>query len=247
MVKNDMNKNKETVILLSGGIDSIVAAYLLKEQGFGLIGVYVDLGIQTSKREKASALYFSNLLRIPLNVVSYQGVGEIVSSLGNVGQLDGGDILDPEPWPDIKAENESKNRVSAFYNTVSSGIYISRALDVCKVAIGIIKDDLQHRPNIEKFLSLYADAVKALDTNDSSEGKTQEFILPCLNFDKSSLIKEADRLKVQLDATYSCIQGRTLHCGVCGSCKSRKEAFKEADIEDPTWYEASPNVASRCN
>jgi 7-cyano-7-deazaguanine synthase len=53
---------------------------------------------------------------------------------------------------------------------------------------------------------------------------------------KADIVKKAIELKVPVELTWSCYKGNNIHCGTCGTCYERREAFKLADVEDPTKY-----------
>lgn len=61
---------------------------------------------------------------------------------------------------------------------------------------------------------------------------------PFVNLTKKDLVQLGDQLGAPLHKTWSCYAGRDLHCGKCGTCVERKEAFSLANITDPTKYEA---------
>jgi len=60
---------------------------------------------------------------------------------------------------------------------------------------------------------------------------------PLISMTKPEIIRLGQRLKVPFHLTYSCYNGRELHCGKCPTCIQRREAFVEAGVEDPTIYE----------
>lgn len=64
-----------------------------------------------------------------------------------------------------------------------------------------------------------------------------EILAPFVTLKKEDIIKIGATLGVNFKNTYSCYKGREIHCGACGTCTERKEAFKLAGIEDPTEYE----------
>jgi 7-cyano-7-deazaguanine synthase len=234
---------KESVILLSGGLDSATLAYHLKSKGHSLLAVYTDLGMHHSKRELASVEHIANLLRIPLKIVSYTGMSGLIGAFGNPGYIDGGDTHDPEPWPDIKAEFQST--ASAIFNTISPALYIARAVGIKEVSLGFVAEDIENRPRVEESLNLLADSLALLDTTRSRSGKRISFSVPFAKKTKAEVAQLGTQLGVPIESTYSCIQGRPLHCGVCSTCVKRKDAIRIAGIRDPSWYEESPNVPMR--
>ncbi|AUL97449.1 7-cyano-7-deazaguanine synthase [Vibrio vulnificus] len=242
------SKNKEVVISLSGGLDSTVLAYYLKDQGYKLISAFIDFGTDSSQRELAAAKYFAMDMRIPFEVIDFRGLGGLIKAYGFVGQLDGGDSPDPDPEFGADADNlmGASNDMfvpTAFYNTIAPITYLSRVLNVNRIAVGIIENNVKARPSSSEFFKSWEKIIPNFDASERSKTRGFEVLLPFEKMDKSQVIHEAIRLGVPLDTTFSCYKGRTLHCGTCSSCKERIKAFKDAKVEDPTWYEKSPYVA----
>ncbi|HET9058950.1 MAG TPA: 7-cyano-7-deazaguanine synthase, partial [Acidimicrobiales bacterium] len=64
-----------------------------------------------------------------------------------------------------------------------------------------------------------------------------QVLAPFSAMDKAGIVRTAERLGVPLDQTWSCYVGGEKHCGRCGTCTERKEAFELAGVADPTIYE----------
>jgi len=62
---------------------------------------------------------------------------------------------------------------------------------------------------------------------------------PFLYKSKADIVKEGTLLRVPFGLTWSCYRGGELHCGKCGTCVERREAFQLAGVDDPTEYEVS--------
>ena len=62
-------------------------------------------------------------------------------------------------------------------------------------------------------------------------------VSPFCHITKADIVKEGKELGVDFSLTYSCYKGKGKHCGKCGTCIERKEAFALAGVEDPTEYE----------
>ncbi len=71
-----------------------------------------------------------------------------------------------------------------------------------------------------------------------------EILTPFINVDKSSIVRTGTRLGVDYAQTWSCYKGRLRHCGSCGTCVERREAFQLAGVADPTVYEQTNPLPS---
>ena len=63
-------------------------------------------------------------------------------------------------------------------------------------------------------------------------------VSPFCNINKTDIVRLGSKLKVDYSLTYSCYKGGEKHCGKCGTCVERKEAFRDSGIPDPTIYNA---------
>ena len=70
-----------------------------------------------------------------------------------------------------------------------------------------------------------------------ADWKNLNLLRPFVNFGKEELVRKGNELGAPLQLTWSCYAGREKHCGKCGTCVERKEAFALAKVEDPTEYE----------
>jgi 7-cyano-7-deazaguanine synthase len=68
---------------------------------------------------------------------------------------------------------------------------------------------------------------------------------PFIAMDKGAIAALGAQLGVDFGHTWSCYQGREIHCGRCGTCVERREAFAQAGLPDPTRYEAEPPLPAR--
>jgi len=71
-----------------------------------------------------------------------------------------------------------------------------------------------------------------------------ELLRPFIALTKGQIAAEGARLGVDFAQTWSCYKGGAVHCGKCGTCVERREAFQQAGIADPTVYEATPPLPS---
>lgn len=72
-----------------------------------------------------------------------------------------------------------------------------------------------------------------------ADWKSIKLLTPYLECKKENIIKEGMNLKVPYELTWSCYEGGKVHCGKCGTCQERKEAFSNAGVLDPTQYDLS--------
>lgn len=65
-----------------------------------------------------------------------------------------------------------------------------------------------------------------------------QLLRPFIAFTKAQIAKRGHELAVDFSQTWSCYKGKQIHCGICGTCVERREAFKLARIKDPTQYQS---------
>ena len=121
-------------------------------------------------------------------------------------------------------------------NMTMLAIAAAYALGVKATRIGIAAHAGDHTvyPDCRsEFLSVFLEAVKAGNWDAAS----LELATPFVTKTKADIVRIGHDLGAPLHLTYSCYEGREKHCGLCGTCTERKEAFVDACVVDPTEYE----------
>lgn len=216
----------KTLVLLSGGMDSVTALYWAKQEHEVVGAVSFDYGAKHNHREVALAEWQCGHLDVWHDIVSLPFVNELFAS-----DLlkSGGDI------PDGHYEEESMKRtVVPFRNgimlSIACGIAESRGAEALVIAAHA-GDHAIYPDCREPFMHAMADAMR--------EGTYAriELLRPFIHLDKAAIAKLGNSLGVDFGKTWSCYKGGTIHCGKCGTCVERREAFIKAGLDDPTDYE----------
>jgi len=215
---------KDTVIILSGGMDSVTLLYDQQERI--ALAVSFDYGSKHNAREIPFArLHCERLgirhITIPLDFMTKY----FQSSL-----LKGGEEIPEGHY----ADENMRSTVVPFRN----GIMLS-------IAVGIAES------NGLKFVmmanhggdhTIYPDCrpqfVDAFD--EAAQAGTYvgvRLLSPFVNWTKTDIARRGKELGINYAETWSCYKGGEQHCGKCGTCVERREAMAEAGIEDPTTYE----------
>ena len=215
---------KDSVIIVSGGMDSITMLYEFKDQ--------IALGVSFNYGSN------HNICEIPFAEMHCKrlGIPHITIDLGFMPQyfksslLEGADAI-PEGNYD---EENMKSTVVPFRN----GIMLS-------IAIGIAESNhLKHvlMANHGGDHTIYpdcrpafVDAMSAAAQAGTFEDVTIE--APYTNITKADIARHGKQLGIDYSETWSCYKGGEVHCGQCGTCRERQEALREAGIADTTEYE----------
>jgi 7-cyano-7-deazaguanine synthase len=217
----------ETIVICSGGLDSVTLAHKVAEE-HSLAGlISFDYG-QRHKRELEFAARCAARLGVPHSVIDISSIGSMLS---------GSALTDAVEVPDGHYAEESMkitvvpNR-NAIMLAVAYGIASARKADAVAGAFHggdhFIYPDC--RPAfIDAFESMQKQALDGLSDI--------RLYAPFLRLTKSDIVTEGNRLNVPFAETWSCYKGGEKHCGRCGTCVERREAFHLAGIEDPTDYE----------
>lgn len=215
---------KDAVIILSGGMDSVTLLYDQKDRI--ALAITFDYGSNHNRREAAFARKHCEALGIEHLLIPLDFMGRYFKS----SLLEGADAI-PEGDYD---EANMKSTVVPFRNgimlSIACGIAESRGLT--KVMIANHFGDHSIYPDCRaEFIRPMSEAMRA------GTYIGVEIMAPYTDISKTGIALIGKRLGIDYSQTYSCYKGGERHCGKCGTCVERKEALREAGIEDTTLYE----------
>ena len=216
----------KALVLFSGGLDSTVLAAQLQADGVETRLLSIDYG-QRHAKELDKAEKIAHALGLPHRILR----------LPDLGPLLGGSSLtdDQVELPEGHyAEESMKATVVPNRNMILLALAGGHALSIGfdTIAYAAHAGDHTIYPDCRPE---FADAMeKALGLADWQNLNLHR---PFVNFSKEELVRKGNELGAPLELTWSCYAGREKHCGKCGTCVERKEAFALAKVEDPTEYE----------
>lgn len=217
------------VVLLSGGLDSMVTAALAQERGFGVLALTVDYG-QRHRLELESAARIADQLglarhtRIALDLRAFGG-----SALTDLIDVPKGGVGDDIPVTYVPARN------LVFLALTTACAEAAGARDVF---IGVNALDYSGYPDCRpEFIASFAETAR-LGTKASVEGAPFTIHAPLQHLTKADIARECARLGLDPAWSWSCYDPvpEGMACGLCDSCRLRKKGFAEAGIVDSTPY-----------
>jgi 7-cyano-7-deazaguanine synthase len=227
----DPPRPRRAVVIASGGLDSTTVAYELHAHGAQLLLVSFDYG-QRHRRELDCAARIAGLLGAPHHLVDLTSIGALLS---------GSALTDPHvPVPDGHYTDASMRATvvpnrNALMLDVAVGVAIARGYDA--VAFGAHTGDHTIYPDCRPaFLDAFARCARIANEGLLADGFT--VLAPFLAATKAEIVERGAQLQVPFAETWSCYKGGTAHCGTCGTCVERREAFELAGVTDPTVYGA---------
>lgn len=215
---------KDKLLILSGGMDSVTMLYHYQDQI--ALAVSFNYGANHNSKELAFAAYHSQLLGIRHIVIDLTFMAEHFKS----SLLEGADAI-PE------AEYDSENMHSTvvpFRNgimlSVAAGLANSNGLKSVMIANHGGDHDIYPdcRP---EFVDAMNGAVMA-----GTDSEVEVFA-PYTQLNKSEIAKIGAKLGIDYATTWSCYKGQDVHCGVCATCRERKQALADAGVKDNTVYQ----------
>ena len=214
---------KDAVIIVSGGMDSITLLHEYKERI--ALAVTYDYGSNHAKKEIAFAKEHCKALGIEHLVIPLAFMHDYFKS----SLLEGADAIPEGHY----ADENMKSTVVPFRNgimlAIACGLAESRGLRF--VMIANHGGDHAIYPDCRgTFISAMSEAM--------AYGTYEHIIVkaPYTSITKADIAKRGAKLGVDYSRTWSCYKGGEKHCGKCGTCVERKEAFNLAGIPDPTEY-----------
>ncbi len=215
---------RNSLIALSGGVDSTTLLYEYREEVACAVGF--DYGSKHNARELAAAKAICRDLEIPYLIIPLAFIGEYFRSdlLLSGGEMQLGDY----------SEENMSSTVVPFRNGIMLSILagLAESRDLQQVLIANHFGDHAIYPDCrESFVTPMGEAITAGTSNGV------KLVAPYTKLTKAEIVARGTRLGVPYGKTYSCYQGGERHCGRCGTCRERHDAFVANGLEDPTLYE----------
>ncbi|UCE92216.1 MAG: 7-cyano-7-deazaguanine synthase QueC [Methanobacteriota archaeon] len=221
------------VVLLSGGLDSSTALAIASEKGYDVVALTFNYG-QRHMRELESARRIAEHYNVKSHVEIFLGIGQHLQSSLTRSELE------------LPSDGEHTDGTSGIPTTYVPGrnmVFLSVA---SAIAEGIGADAVVIAANAVDF-SGYPDCTPEfiegfqrlleVGTKRGVEGPPVRVEAPLLRMSKEDIVREALRLEVPLELTWSCYSGGERACGTCDSCRLRLRGFAEAETHDPIAYE----------
>ena len=222
--------SRDVVIVLSGGLDSTTLAYQLRAEGARLTGLSVDYGQRHGHRELAAARVLAAGLDMPHHIVELHGVEELLRG----SALTDTDIAVPDGY-----YTDESMRITVVPNRNALLIALATSLAVSSgadaVAFGAHAGDHPIYPDCRPAFIMAFEAAMRIG-NAGSLTENFQVLAPFAELSKVDVVGIGANLGVPFALTWSCYRGGEVHCGQCGTCVERREAFRDAGVSDPTEY-----------
>ena len=219
------------VVLVSGGMDSCVAAALARET-YDCAFLHVDYGQRTQAREH----------RAFQAIAEHYGVARrLVVSMEHLRDIRGSSLTDPSlpvPRADLDRSGIPTSYVP-FRNAGMLSVAVSWAevIGAKAIVIGAVEEDSSGYPDCRRtFFEAFNVAVE----RGTRPGHAPVVQTPVISLSKRQIIQRGMELGAPLHLTWSCYQYEDLACGVCDSCALRLRAFQSLGLDDPIPYRERP-------
>ena len=227
------DKQKIAVVLLSGGLDSMVSGGLAREAGYRLHALSIDYNQRhrvelDAARRVAAALEVESHIVLPLDLTAFGGsalTADIAVPKDGVG--------DDIPVTYVPARN-------TIFLSLTLGL--AEVVGADDIFIGVNALDYSGYPDCRpEFIDAFQ-TMATLATKRGVEGHPVRINAPLQHMSKADIAREAARLGLDAGISWSCydptLDGR--HCGQCDSCRLRAKGYADAGLPDPTVYAVKP-------
>ncbi len=224
----------KVVVLVSGGMDSVAALYDARTSHEVVGALSFNYGSKHNLREIPFAAHHCEYLGIPHRVIPLAFINELFTShlLASGGEI-----------PDGHYEEQTmKQTVVPFRNGIMIAIAggYAESIEATGLVIAAHAGDHAIYPDCrEAFMQAMGAALRSGTYADV------HLLRPFIAMNKAQIAQRGHELGVDFAQTWSCYKGRDIHCGTCGTCVERREAFQLAALRDPTEYEATSPLPAR--
>ncbi len=221
------------MVLCSGGLDSVVVAYSIKNKYRKLKLLFFDYGQRALKEEEKCVREISKKLNSDFEKIKLPWLGKISTAMLN---------REGEFRETTEKDLGKKEDLLTWWVPCRNSIFLINALAFAEseflknkerydIIIGLKNEGEAHfKDTTERFIKKINNLVK-----DATNDGDYEIIAPLIKLDKPEVIKLGEKLKIPFELTYSCYIENG-HCGKCLNCMLRKKGFYWAGVKDPTKY-----------
>ena len=228
-----MTDRRKAVVLLSGGLDSMVTAGLARELGFSLLALTVDYGQRHRIELQAAA-----------NVARAVGAERHITLPLDLSKFGGSALTDDIAVP----KSGLGNAIPVTYVPARNTVFLSLCLAWAEAAgardlfIGVNALDYSGYPDCRPEFVRAFEELANVATKAGVEGERFAVNTPLIEMTKAQIVAEAVRLGLDPAISWSCYDPSPDldHCGLCDSCRLRAKGFAEAGLPDPTRYAEAP-------
>ncbi len=223
---------KRAVVLLSGGLDSVTALAIAKEQGFECYTLSFDYGQRHDAEINAA-----KKLSVQLGALDHKIINIDLRTIGGSALTD--NTIDvPEDHPD---------GIPVTYVPARNTVFLSIALAWAEVLaaeaifVGVNAVDYSGYPDCRPEFIAAFEQLANLATKAGVEGQKLTVHAPLMTLSKADIIQRGIELGIDYSQTVSCYQADDdgYACGRCDSCHFRRQGFEMAGIVDPTLYQSN--------
>ncbi|MDD3769491.1 MAG: 7-cyano-7-deazaguanine synthase QueC [Sulfuricurvum sp.] len=218
---------KKALCIMSGGMDSTLAAYMMRDEGYEVVALHFNYGQRTVRKELEAFRAICRDLGVEhtyeIDLDFFTAIGASALTDHTIEVPTGG--LEPG--------------VPVTYVPFRNGIFLSIATAVAEkegceaISIGVVEEDSSGYPDCTgDFIGAFENAAN-LGTKESTRISIK---MPLVRLKKSQIVAEAIARNVPLNLTWSCYKDEDEACGVCDSCRLRLRGFDAAGVTDPIPY-----------
>ena len=226
--------SKKAVVLLSGGLDSMVCAALAREQGYSVLALTVDYNqrhrVEIDAAKTIAAALADRHIVLPLDLRSFGG-----SALTSEASVPKVGVQPGIPITYVPARN------LVF---LSIALAWAEAEGASDLFIGVNALDYSGYPDCRPEFIAAFEQLARLATKAGTEGGQIRIHAPLQHMTKADIAREASRLGLDAALSHSCYDPLPdgSHCGLCDACRLRAKGFDEAGLADPTRYAATSDA-----
>ena len=218
------------VCIISGGMDSALAAHMARDEGYAIVAVHFNYGQRTERKERECF----RLLAEDLGAVERYEI-----DLPFFGAIGASALTDPAI---AVLQDGIEEGVPVTYVPFRNGIFLSIASAIAEkhgaeaIYIGVVEEDSSGYPDCRET---YIDAMERAIGLGTREETRLSIRTPLIHMTKAQIVQKSLEIGVDLSHTWSCYQNEEAACGVCDSCRLRLRGFARAGVKDPIPYAPS--------